>query len=317
MLISWCHFGPILTLFYPLPNSCKLCGQLKQNHNCPYQQSLQRSIAVMVYPAVNAYTASEPGILTKSLSKMNNFVSYDAGKTSPGGGDDSDPGTAQMQPLHITHVTPETKSRSCALSSPQSSLSTHSPDASPKKKSNLLGLDGRPSRHCNHVGRVVHGGIHDHRMVGSTMRKRHRGHLPSGLDLGLGDRRARHNSGTPLSQSQFVASLQLRQEHYRAVTRKFNGDQQQESDHGYQYPHVPQSFTERKRLSDSLFFLSNEIPTLNRDVAGLLRLAREKEEWDLAVAEILTQVVVSRYCGEGDHRLDGLQQYLLRIGISC
>lgn len=53
---------------------CKLCGQPKQNHTCPYQQSLQRSIGVTVYLAVNAYTADEPGRLAPALSDINNFV---------------------------------------------------------------------------------------------------------------------------------------------------------------------------------------------------------------------------------------------------
>ena len=39
---------------------CKLCGLPKQNHTCAYQQSLQRSIGIMVYPAVNAFTSGEP-----------------------------------------------------------------------------------------------------------------------------------------------------------------------------------------------------------------------------------------------------------------
>jgi hypothetical protein len=49
----------------------------------------------------------------------------------------------------------------------------------------------------------------------------------------------------------------------------------------------------------------------------LLRAARENGEWDLAVAELLTQVIIGLYCGEGDTRLDGLQRYLLGLGISC
>jgi hypothetical protein len=49
---------------------CKLCGQLKQNHHCPHQQPLQRSIGVMVYAAVNSYTAAEPGVIAPPLTKM-------------------------------------------------------------------------------------------------------------------------------------------------------------------------------------------------------------------------------------------------------
>eukprot|EP00585_Thalassiosira_rotula_P003561 CAMPEP_0196151774 /NCGR_PEP_ID=MMETSP0910-20130528/34267_1 /TAXON_ID=49265 /ORGANISM="Thalassiosira rotula, Strain GSO102" /LENGTH=1142 /DNA_ID=CAMNT_0041415209 /DNA_START=149 /DNA_END=3577 /DNA_ORIENTATION=- len=38
------------------------------------RSSLQRNIGVMVYPAVNAFTATEPGMITPALSDMNNFV---------------------------------------------------------------------------------------------------------------------------------------------------------------------------------------------------------------------------------------------------
>jgi hypothetical protein len=113
----------------------------------------------------------------------------------------------------------------------------------------------------------------------------------------------------------FVPALALRPEHYRAVTPRPKGEEPSPND--YQYPHVPLTFRERKRLSDTLFFLSKDIPNATPDVAALLGVAREKEEWDLAVAEVLTQMVVALYCGEGDSRLDGLQQYLLGIGISC
>jgi hypothetical protein len=246
----------------------------------------------MVYPAVNAFTACEPGILTKPLSKMNNFVSYDSGNNtipSPDSG-------AHRRSHETTRVTPETiKTRASVMHSPQSSLSTHSPDDS---------LGHEESRHLN----MVEG--HPPRAI----RKRSHVHVSRGDDTIL--RAAIPPGGT----APFVASLTLRPEHYRAVTRKSKGDQQQEQhqeDNAYQYDHVPLTFTERKRLSDTLFFLSKEIPTLTRDVAGLLREAREKDEWDLAVAEVMAQVVVGLHCGEGDHRLDGLQQYLLGIGISC
>eukprot|EP00978_Attheya_sp_CCMP212_P035752 scaffold157508_cov60-Attheya_sp.AAC.4 len=54
---------------------CKLCGQPKQNHTCPYRQSLQRNIGITVHPAVNSFNASEPGKLAPALAEMNNFVS--------------------------------------------------------------------------------------------------------------------------------------------------------------------------------------------------------------------------------------------------
>ena len=56
--------------------SCQSCGATQPNHNCPktVASSLQREIGVMVYPAVNAFTAAEPGIMTPALDEMNNFV---------------------------------------------------------------------------------------------------------------------------------------------------------------------------------------------------------------------------------------------------
>ena len=38
------------------------------------EESMQRTIGVMVYPAVNAFTASEPGVITPALNEMNNFI---------------------------------------------------------------------------------------------------------------------------------------------------------------------------------------------------------------------------------------------------
>ncbi len=48
--------------------------RLADNDDRRFSSSLQRNIGVMVYPAVNAFTAAEPGMITPSLSEMNNFV---------------------------------------------------------------------------------------------------------------------------------------------------------------------------------------------------------------------------------------------------
>jgi hypothetical protein len=56
---------------------CKLCGSTKRQHDCPFQSSLHRNIGIMVYPAVNAFTATEPGIITPALSEVNNFVDHE------------------------------------------------------------------------------------------------------------------------------------------------------------------------------------------------------------------------------------------------
>ena len=121
-------------------------------------------------------------------------------------------------------------------------------------------------------------------------------------------------------------ALALRPEHYRAVTPRApfrNGsaakvdDRDDKEEESFEYPHIPLTFLGRKRLTDTLFYLSQSIPSVTADVASLLRMARERDEWDLAVAEVLTQVVVCIHCSDGDYRLNGLKSYLLKIGIAA
>lgn len=243
---------------------CKLCGQPKQNHDCPYRQSMHRSIGVMVFPSVNAYTAAEPGAVAPALTKMNNFVSYDSDQGSPKPGYPSAFLAAKHRQaiLHPTTVTPGTFRTGNLYNSPQSSLSNHSSEDGP-----------------------VHSIEIKHQAV---------------------ERVDPH----PL----FAAAVSLRPEHYRAVT---SSKEDEESTTAYHYPPIPLTFAERKRLSDTLFHLSKEIPNMTADCASILREARKNNEWDQAVAELLTQIVVGLYCGEGDTCLDGLQQYLLSLGIAC
>lgn len=222
---------------------CKLCGQPKQAHVCPYRQSMQRSIGVSVYPAVNAYTASEPGDLAPALADMNNFVDRSF----------------------------EDAAREV---SPDGSKSLHSSEASTL------------SPHSTTLPSEV---------------------TPPGAAEG---RKRKHSETTPRPFSPYVAQAPLCREQYRAITVTPT-----ESD--FSYPPVPISFSERKRLSDTLFALSREIHHLTEEVSSILHQAREREMWDQAVAEIMTQVVVALYCGEGDKQLDGLQHYLLGIGVSC
>lgn len=255
----------------------------------------------MVYPAVNAFTACEPGILTKPLSKMNNFVCYEENEREFIGH-----AARYQRPIQVAHVTPETKSRNGTLQSPQSSLSTDSPDALSPKKRMSVSLDGQTLPHATRVANMFK---NDLSVGASGIRKRSHSHLSDTMQGEI---------TKPRSRSQFMESLTLRPEHYRAVSRpKVKGGTDVKPSDTYQYPHVPLSFAERKRLSDTLFYLSRDVPSMSRDIASLLRGARERQEWDLAVAELLTQVIVCRYCREGDHRLDGLHYYLLRMGISC
>eukprot|EP00523_Entomoneis_sp_CCMP467_P000400 CAMPEP_0168750854 /NCGR_PEP_ID=MMETSP0724-20121128/17508_1 /TAXON_ID=265536 /ORGANISM="Amphiprora sp., Strain CCMP467" /LENGTH=580 /DNA_ID=CAMNT_0008798931 /DNA_START=549 /DNA_END=2288 /DNA_ORIENTATION=+ len=234
---------------------CKRCGQLKNNHVCPYRQPLQRSIGIMVYPALNSFTAFEPGQVAPPLTNMNNFVSY-SGDSEGTSHAHPTPTGASVQPTMGVYqtaasITPEGYSglnswASYRPPSPQTSLSGHSDETmekGPKKKR-----------------------AHDE--VADAM------------------------SETPAKRNLFVSSINLQPEHYRSVnTESFESDVSSP----FEYPAIPLTFSERKRLSDTLFFLSKEVPTLTQDCALLLREARENDEWDTAVAELMTQVIIGLF----------------------
>lgn len=259
---------------------CKLCGQPKQNHTCPYQQSLARSIGIMVFPAVNAFTAAEPGTIAPALADMNNFI--DAQKemnmldTSPGR-----PTPDRVRRLttggtttSTTQVTPESmRSGGRQMHSP-SSLAPNTIDT-PSRRTAV----GQPKR--------PHNG-----------KKRPYSHLTGADDQ---------------SDLLFMESMELKSEQFRMVTPS----KVLKSPDAYKYPALPLPYAQRKRLSDNLFSLSNEVPKLTDECAQVLREARERDMWDLAVAELMTQVVVIIHCPEGDTRFEGLRQYLLTLGIAC
>jgi hypothetical protein len=271
---------------------CKLCGQLKQNHNCPFQQSFQRSIGAMVYPAVNAYSAAEPGVLAPSATKMNNtFVSFDSDNGSPCAPyqHSSSHATAPIQkpadvPFSVlpSTITPEV----ARFHSPQSSLSAQSSEDQ---------MSGYPSSAAGNLTADLRGIKRPHQKCLAHP-------TPGSTDV-------QQQGRVP-----FVRSDALIPEQFRAVTplSKEKGKKPP-----YQYPPIPLTFAERKRLSDTLFCLSKEIPYMMNECANILRVARGNNDWDLAVAELLTQIVVGLYCSEGDVRLEGLQKYLLALGISC
>ena len=243
---------------------CKLCGQPKQNHTCPYQQSLARSIGVMVYPAVNAFTAAEPGIIAPSLADMNNFVDIKDGLLG------SD--TPQSRP------TPERTTRP-ALASPKQ-VSPDSLRASPAP-------NGSPTLQV----------LSDEKEKRGTKRPHSAMNSPT------------EDQGDLL----FVESMELKPQQFITVSPTSTLS----SPDAFTYATLPLPYAQRKRLSDNLFSLSNEVPHLTDECAVVLREAREKDMWDLAVAELITQVLVVTRCGGGDNRFEGLAQYLLTLGISC
>jgi hypothetical protein len=278
---------------------CKLCGLPKQNHTCAYQQSLQRSIGIMVYPAVNAFTSGEPGLLAPTLTDMNNFV-----MTQPG---DSSSYTEESP----SRPTPD---RSMRAGIPSTTNMMLAPNVTPEtmRSSNSSSSSGQSGGHGTPI-----------RTPGSTSRMPRGSNLSGGAAMGQ-----RVGAGSPPgSQSRkrtysqlcggdedllFVDVVDLKPEQFRIITptRKVPQD-------SYTYPPLPLPYAQRKRLSDNLFALSKEVAELTDECAVVLREARERDMWDLAVAELMTQVVVIIHCNGDDSRFEGLRHYLLTLGIAC
>lgn len=265
---------------------CKLCGQPKQNHVCPYKKSLQRSIGTMVYSAVNAYTAAEPGHLAPSLSSMNNFVSKPESSSVA-----STPSRVGAKPQRTLH--PESVERKLAHITPQSiRIGTTSPGGS-----SLSTLESPPR------GRSLppRSGGNSRRGGARTSGMRFPSIASSGSSLSGG--------GNFL----FVDASELRPGQFRAVAPLPKTE-----DAPYQYASLPLPYGQRKKLSDKLFGMSKEVPNLTDECAHVLREAREKDMWDRAIAELLTQILVVLDCSPGDRKLDGIRRHLLlHYGVAC
>jgi hypothetical protein len=216
---------------------CKLCGQPKMSHVCPYRESVQRNIGIQVYPTANPFAANEPGSLAPTLTDMNNAILQDSDSVD---GDDS------LSQSPFDHERPL-------------ELAAASPVGTRKRTQDEMNNDCVPIA------------------------------LPSGP---------------------FAEVVEVRPAQYRSITPVASMG-------NFQYPPVALTFSERKKLSDTLFVMTQSIHQLSLDCVIILRDARERGMWDLAVAELLTQVVVAMYCSEGDKSLHGLQEYLLHLGIAC
>jgi len=257
---------------------CKLCGQPKQNHTCPYQQSLARSIGVMIYPSVNAFAAAEPGMIAPALSDMNNFVDTQ----KDGSSNESSPN--RPTPDRIRRMTTPSSVASTNQVTPESMRSSPRQVHSPS--SLMVGTPVRPSTRRSGGSRRSGGKKRSHTQMGSS---------DDNSDL------------------LFMESMEIKPEQFRIVSENVLLSTKD----SYNYPALPLPYAQRKRLSDNLFSLSNEVPKLTDECAQVLREAREKDMWDLAVAELMTQVVTIIHCPDGDHRFEGLRQYLLTLGIAC
>jgi hypothetical protein len=325
---------------------CKLCGQPKQNHSCPYESSVVRSIGTMVYPAVNAFVSNEPGRLAPALSEMNNFTSLLSQDTSMAGGNQggSFPGGGgptfaagpyrhhRGGPFAGNLLTPDTVHWSPNTPgglSTMSSVDPNSPGAPPGTPgvlaSNMINTRhqrGDPRRRDYHYPLMS-------RSMTRTMSTPLSGQPPPP---------APHASLTPPAPAGVIPSdvlfrdtMELRREQLRAVRPPTaatlsdgsiigDGNAIIDSPNAYRYPAVPTPYSQRKEMGDTLFALSKEVPKLADSCAAILRDAREngeKDAWDQAVAELTTQVIVVLKCEERDYTLEGLRRHLLTLGIAC
>lgn len=277
---------------------CKLCGQPKQNHTCPYQQSLARSIGTMVYPAVNAFTSAEPGVLAPALSEMNNFILSGAESVSSAEASPSRPTPERL--LRINHGIPPATAQVTPESLRGAPRGGTSPVTTPQRGSRTPVSSHRPP--STHGRRYVGGPPSVSSSSSSRRHHKKRSHR-------------RMMSGAPDDQGDllFVDAADLKPEQFRMVTPS----KIVSSPDAFTYPALPLPYAQRKRLSDNLFSLSKEVPQLTDECAAVLREAREKDMWDHAVAELMTQVVVVVHCHGADSRFEGLRRYLLTLGISC
>jgi hypothetical protein len=240
---------------------CKLCGQPKQNHTCPYEKALLRHMGTMSYPALNAFQCKESGNLAPALSDMNNFVDLENDLDDEYGDD---------------LMTPE----DCKSGDPISGIS------SLKKRSldSIPAFDASPD---------------ETKELMAKRRKTRR--------IAKGAKSERYQGDDKL----FHEAMDIRPEQHRIVSPNVTN---QMGD--FRYPTLPLSFEQRKNASEDLFELSQQIVGLTEECAEVLHIARESNAWDLAVAELITQVLVIISCPLGDNVLNGLRRHLETLGVS-
>ncbi len=264
-------------------NRCKKCGQIKQGHICPYVASLQRNIGIMVYPSANAHVANEPGALAPALCEMNNFITFKSG------------GSAASASFETSDVDMKKQGKGGTTSAGRDAEKNTSAGvvtdemSSPYRRKTLLGSPASTDT--------------------SKPMEDKRSDVEDGREGNGKDDESQ--SDDLLFQPKMVITL----DQYRTVSPKKDGSG---SKRDYTYPQVPLTFSQRKSMSDALFALSKLVPKLTDECALVLTEARRNDEWDLAVAELMTQVICVLYCSPSkDYALEGLKRYLLTLGIVC
>jgi len=252
---------------------CKLYGgQPKQNHVCPYQQSLQRSIGTMIYPALNAFECPEPGELTQPLIEMNNF--FDLFEDN------------QNDMLESVTSSP-TRSLDCDSFI---NLNNIKPSNNSTKK--------RPYPEVNDSA-----GTPEIDYLLTLRSKRRKITIRSSFV----------QKDVLSEDTLLLEKVEMKPEQFRVVSTRDNFS----SDKPYIYPTLPLTYTQRRCMSDSLYNLCKERKGLMDECSNVLCEAKKTDNWDLAVAELITQVLIILYCPVGDRLLEGLRKYLMSMGVSC
>jgi hypothetical protein len=259
---------------------CKLCGLPKQNHTCTYNSKVVRSIGTQVYPVVNAFVSNEPGLLAPALSEMNNFTSMLSQDTT-------------TAPTHPVYRAPYSGYNGPIT--PDSHWSPTTPGGLSTMSSSDPGTPGTP-----HSTYSVRNNFRkrDYSVMSTTMTHT----SPGG-----------YNARSKPYDTMFRDTMEIKREQFRSVRTSVAEKVLQ----SYQYPLVPTPYLQRKEMGDTLFALSKEVPSLADSCASILREARENDEWDQAVAELTTQVLVVLKCEDDDYTLEGLMKHLNGLGIAC
>ena len=286
-------------------NRCKKCGQIKLGHVCPYVSSLARNIGIMVYPSANAHVADEPGVISSALCEMNNFISIKSGSfgetmsmvtSSPGGSSEKKTrGSTTGDGSSLEKVVFE--DGAAARNDDDVVAKVNKELASPFRRKTLFGLPS--SKHVDDFEEDKRSDDEDERVIDEVKK----------FDGGDGETK----------DLLFQPKMEITLDQYRTVTpTKDAGASGISKKRGYTYPHVPLTFTQRKSMSDALFSLSKQVPKLTDECALVLTEARKRDEWDLAVAELMAQVICVLHCSPAkDYKLEGLRRYLLTLGIVC
>lgn len=250
---------------------CKLCGQIKQNHVCPFRQTMLRSIGVMAYPSANAHDADEPGEVAPSLCEMNNFVLL---------------GSQLFADMSFS------KSYSFDASG---NISKDALISAFERKGIIIDSTKDP---VNNLSKAM---ICKYRQKEPNVTPEHP---------------ANELTGKNESDLLFQPKMEITPEQHRLV-RPCTVKPSKRAP--YSYPPTPMSYSQRESMSDKLFQLSKKVPGLTKECKAVLDEVRgEDDDWDLAVAELMTQVVCVVCCSQFDDvRLEGLSSYLLQLGISC